>query len=350
MQLHKLPAKQRTNATSQASQIRFCLTQAQEYFASAEGASLATRPLLLYYALMSLALAEILVKGSGDDRLSRLRQEHPAHGLSLAVDGEIGKGAPLGLVLQRIRSVPQLRAMNIAFGTFEVWRRQMRESPVPVEVSETLGNGSGTRGYVAGFAALDTPPQQILGTGLTLGAAIASLPQLRQVLVNLGVESPCVRATVKQQLSRETRNGQLSMIVHPQEAHVLARLYDLIKFEASAVNTVVVEDQLTSGIALVIPIANGAALARVSLPPAVTLDSQSVYFVVNGWALGEFGSFYVALHALGNLVRYYPDLWMPHVERSTPFALLAQELCDSAALRLPVLAAGELDRRYYFAA
>src|ERR1700736_4712874 len=79
--LHALPAEQKNNAKSQAEQIKYCLSQAKEYFDAASTVSLATRPVLLYYSVMSMALAEILLKQTGDSRLSKLREQHNCHGL-----------------------------------------------------------------------------------------------------------------------------------------------------------------------------------------------------------------------------------------------------------------------------
>src|ERR1700733_14387293 len=62
MTTHKTDAKWRENVRKQARQLRYCLIQAREYFTAAKSVSLATRPNLLYYGLMSFALCEILFK------------------------------------------------------------------------------------------------------------------------------------------------------------------------------------------------------------------------------------------------------------------------------------------------
>jgi hypothetical protein len=56
------PKSQINNVKKQATQIRQCLIQAREYRDAAAIVSLSTRPLLLYYSIMSLALAQILLK------------------------------------------------------------------------------------------------------------------------------------------------------------------------------------------------------------------------------------------------------------------------------------------------
>jgi hypothetical protein len=51
--LHKVP-RNNPNVKKQATQIRYCLQQAREYFDAANAVSLATKPVLLYYSIMNL--------------------------------------------------------------------------------------------------------------------------------------------------------------------------------------------------------------------------------------------------------------------------------------------------------
>ena len=83
-QLHSLPRSQRQNAKKQANQIRYTLIQAKEYFDASSIVTLATKPNLMYYSIMSLALAEILFKQSGESSLDAARAQHRHHGLTLS--------------------------------------------------------------------------------------------------------------------------------------------------------------------------------------------------------------------------------------------------------------------------
>lgn len=86
IEFHKVPRKQFQNVQKQANQIRYCILQAKEYFEAAKNASMATRPLQMYYCCMSLAQAEILLKGDGNSSLERLREKHSNHGLDFKFD------------------------------------------------------------------------------------------------------------------------------------------------------------------------------------------------------------------------------------------------------------------------
>lgn len=84
--LQKPPIKQKNNTRKQAEQIKYCLIQAKEYYDAAQAVSLATKPVLMYYSTMSLALAEILLKQDGDSSLDRAREQHAHHGLTFHLD------------------------------------------------------------------------------------------------------------------------------------------------------------------------------------------------------------------------------------------------------------------------
>lgn len=71
--IHNLNGSHSQNVKKQAAQIRHCLIQANEYRIAAKSVSLSTRPLLYYYSCMSLALAQILFKGSGNFSLDKTR-------------------------------------------------------------------------------------------------------------------------------------------------------------------------------------------------------------------------------------------------------------------------------------
>lgn len=67
----------------QAEQIRVSILQSKEYFEAASSASLFTSPNHLYYGMVSLAAAIMLIWGSGEESLDYLRKDkqNRAHGL-----------------------------------------------------------------------------------------------------------------------------------------------------------------------------------------------------------------------------------------------------------------------------
>ena len=151
MTIHRIDQRWRGDVKKQAQQLRYCIIQAREYFAAAATVSLATKPNLLYYGTMSLALAEILFKQDGNSSLDKARGEHRHHGLSMTV-GAIPRGADLPTAAAQLRAVP----MEVRKGTFELWHRSSREHPLGGQIQEFATHGSLDR-FDTIFQAFDLP-------------------------------------------------------------------------------------------------------------------------------------------------------------------------------------------------
>jgi hypothetical protein len=132
--LHRvLPGYQ--NIKKQANQIRDCLIQAKEYYDASNVVTLATKPVLMYYCAMSLAIAEILRKNDGNVSLDRARVEHNHHGLNFKINAGKGNIGDLSVCATNLRAVPSIMINKKRdlerFGTLELWHRGAREYPVP---------------------------------------------------------------------------------------------------------------------------------------------------------------------------------------------------------------------------
>lgn len=225
IKLHQVPANHAKNVARQANEIRFCLTQAEEYLTSASRASMATRPVLMYYGLMSLALAEILVKKNGDHRLAKLREAHASHGLTLRVLGSIDQSARLSEIVERLESQVQFRQAGVPYGTFDVWRSEVRECPVPATITNVHVIGARSTGVRAMLGGDDSPPALPTKGNYSFLEAIQGLPQFHSLLGHLGITPLTVRATLTSELDPEG-NGKLVLVVHPTNQEALNKLYE----------------------------------------------------------------------------------------------------------------------------
>lgn len=194
---NSLSKGQLKNATKQAEQIRYCLVQAYEYFSAAQSVTMSTRPLLLYYGTMSLALAEILYKGTGDYSLDRARGQHAHHGLDLRSASNPSKLHRLEESAAVLRAAPLIKAAGERFGTFELWHRVARETPVTGKLEKFLASGGRQHSTEAIFAGHDVrlplPPAE----GLTILECFQSHPRMSEVLHFHGVPLHLARAKVE---------------------------------------------------------------------------------------------------------------------------------------------------------
>ena len=342
--VHVLPKAQENNARSQADELRHCLSQAAEYAKAARSVSLATRPVLLYYACMSLALVEILFKQSADSRLSKLRQHHNCHGLQMAVAQLPDIGASIEVSANMLSAKPQWDSNGGARGTFEVWRRSAHEYPVGGMHTENIRNEGQTRGFEVCFGAANIPLPPMPHSGLSLLQCLNNLPALDDLLRMLGTPLRMVRATVTSESAAGDRSKRWTLVVHPQEQSVIDAFGACTRLHPAAINHLKITE-LPSGYIVHEP--SGVQNSELSLPHGVSLSDQFTYFHCVRPALNEFGYFYAALHICGNFARYYPDVWLAHIDRSSDLSIAIDSLCATAMERLTLLTLSELMGQFH---
>jgi len=345
MRLHGLPDKQRPNAKQQAEQLKYCLAQAKEYFEAAQAVSLATRPVLLYYCAMSLALVEILLKQSGESRLQKLRESHNCHGLQLVCNVQNAAWQPLDEVGKKLIVKAQIDSSGMPRGTFEVWRRSAREYPVGGYETTLFSEGATRTGFRKLLSAGDAPPPPLPLAGITLLDCLNQLPFMADALMRLGCSLSMVRATLSAERQGATGVPRFSVAVHPGEQLLIDRFGSLVKAPPAAVNTMDIRE-LPSGFVLSYPL-DADIPCIYEWPHCTCMTDKLIFFSCSELNLGEFGFIYAALHICGNFARYYPDVWLNHIEKCSPLSMAIGELCENALDRLPLLSLSELVREYH---
>lgn len=342
--LHGLPVRHERNALSQADEIRHCLSQASEYSAAAKTVSLATRPVLLYYSCMSLALAEILFKQSADSRLSKLRQHHNCHGLQMMMSESPRIATAIEESGAALRAKMQTDGTGNARGTFEVWRRSAREYPVGGLYTKHLSSVSRSESFESYFGPSDEPFAQIQAHGITLLTCLRNIPSLEDTLRRLGTSLDMVRATFSREKGLGDPYDTWSLIVHPQNQSQIDAFAGCVIADASSVNYLAFEE-FPLGFSIRKPGQFGENF-RLSLPHGTALTDKYSYFHCSRSALNEFGYIYVALHICGNFARYYPDVWLSHIQKCSDLSIAVNSLCETAVDRLPLLTLSELSRQF----
>ncbi len=343
--LHRLDSKHATHARAQAEQIRYCLAQAKEYWTAANAVSLVTRPVLLYYCTMSLALAEILLKQTGESRLAKLREQHNCHGLQLTVHSAPKPDDAFRTIASVLVAKPQLGSLSSPRGTFEIWRRSAREHPICGLVTTTFPDRGTETGFEVILWPFDTPTPDLPLSGISLHSCVTHLPYMGDVLGHVGARLEMVRATVAKSRFTATGTPTLSITIQPAPSDLIDQFGTLVKAEAAVVNYVDIRE-FTSGYSVNYPLDPNLPRFH-SYPEAIMLNTEDTYFSCSDHKLGEFGYIYAALHICGNFARYYPDLWVKHVERSSALSIVVDELCTNAFKRLPLLSLSEFTRAYH---
>lgn len=324
----------------QAEQIRFCLIQAREYAAASQVVTLATQPNLLYYSIMSLALAEILFKQSGNSSLDRARETHGHHGLNLKIESASTSDDTFATSAGRLGARPAF--LNGARGgTFEIWHSSSRESSIAGRRQFQKGHDDWYEGFDAVFIADQKRPPLLSTSGISLLDCLSRIPLLQEFMTREKVSCPIVKASVERKADLSTisdaliitASNEADLEAFAQHVVVAPRDCDCVKWR-----TETRFGFLDTRFGLHWP------KGGISVPPGCNLSRKELRFWTGAQPLNEFGLYFVALFIAGNYARYYPDLWLRDVERTTTLSIAIEELISSARVRVPLLLASELER------
>ncbi len=326
---HRLHRIHHQNAAKQARQVRYCVSQAIEYFSALQQSTLSTAPLQLYYGAMSLALAEVLVRGSGDTSLDRARQGNSSHGLELVTPtSRLNREA-----LTLLRARPQIRDGSPC-GTFALWHKFAEYDPIYGRITEYSGETSTRRVsvLVADDSCLDPFPKN----GVDLLSVYTLLPEMQFAVGQLGLATTIVRSTVSAAI-RDINNrtfSSLEVICHPTSSQNQRLLCEQFKAEPRAIEHVRYKE-LASGFIFSFERESSVRLVC-ELPSGLSVADDLCYLYSVKPALNEFGCYYVGAFILGNLCRYFPDIWMESLDRRSDFMFLADAFLESAIHRVPM--------------
>lgn len=340
--LHQVPQKHIPNIKKQAEQIRYCLIQAREYRNAAMVATLATRPTLLYYSVLSLATAQVLFKGTGELSLDRAREKHRHHGLTFRPISTMKETELFPELASRLISVP-LEISGSQSGSFALWHKYSRE--LPIFGARTVLEGEGrTESIRIIFDSEDIPFCEIPKTGYSFLDIVKASPCMMSHLGSSGVASRVIRAKVSDTL-RMDGVLDVSIVVHPAPQDILAEALEGFLFNAYAVERIKYT-QFRSGISLKFQYQPSDNL-ECRFPQAVTWNDSDIRFIPRDVFLNEFGLFYYGLHMLGSYSRYFQDYWMRDVESSNLMSHLIEIFLSYAEWRCALLTVAELDHTYY---
>jgi hypothetical protein len=327
-------------------QIRYCLMQAEEYRTAANSVGLATKPNLLYYSTMSLALAELLLKHDGRYSLDRAREKHSHHGLRLVVDRMPATTDDLAMAASGLRAVPLETGSGHRLGTFALWHETARELPIVGQLTQNLQGGSTYRAEVI-WKASDRNLANLPREGLNLMECLQFLPMMLNYLAPMDIVPKVLRG----KLTKTDRIGppyssKTQLILHPSSPVLVDTFWSNVTFSASAVNNVDHIQLPSGGILNIVDNANSAPFT-LNVPPGAMLSTDEIRFWPADQAVNEFGFLYLALFIAGNYARYFPDRWVHDIESSSPLAMAISYLMEVADLRTGVLALSEIDRSYH---
>jgi hypothetical protein len=325
------------NYRKQAEQIRVCLLQGQEYFDAARTSSPYTSPNHLYYGMVSLASAVMLVNGDGKHSLDYLRtdQDSKSHGLDFTL-GVPAKSAGKGLTLLENSYVKVMPA-----GHFRNWYSTLPEHDKQYCFRVRRNGYAENRSLdVFGYSRWDRF-EWLAGRKRTLLGALTGMPDLLQNLRRLGVPVAASRCLLQVEY-RDEAVERVKYTLHSTRSESEADAI-LESFRIPAQHHERAE-VVRHGPAALAALDCSAGLFAFYWPNSrTTLTGDEIAYAENFW-LREIGDAYIAAFALSMLARYYPDVWVTCLDSHASAAKVAEAFVAVYLTKFPVLALSRMLR------
>jgi hypothetical protein len=190
------------NYKKQASQIRVAILQAREYFEATAASSLFTSPNHLYYGLVSLATAVMLLRGTGDKSLDRLRRspKNRNHGLELSgtpSSANCSKGLSI-LTESEIQILPN--------GHFTNWYSTLPESSKDFAIVTTFKHNFHVKDMQQVGTEKHLTTNELMNKKYRLIDLIAHIPDFHRDLRRYGYSVPASRADIELSINELDNN------------------------------------------------------------------------------------------------------------------------------------------------
>jgi hypothetical protein len=169
---------------------------------------------------------------------------------------------------------------------------------------------------------------------------------MAETTASFGIEPDIVRARLTLTKTHSPQRSAFDLVVHPGPSETLSRFLENVQFHPADGERVSFLEMPSGGI-IGWSRQSDEEPVRFRVTSGTSWTPDEIRFWVSDQPLNEFGFIYLALYIAGNYARYFPDLWMRDVERSSQLALVIEELLAMAADRMPLLALSVLERVYF---
>ncbi len=331
MSIHSLSNKHRNNARKQANQISMCLQQAEQYFKAAESVDMLVRPLLVYYGIMSLGTAAILLLKDGTYRVEKIRENFGRHGLKLTV-----------LSQERITPLDRLLIREDGIGVFQIFREA-----VGGDYAFVKNTVQSEQGYTAGFEPYFYEEERSYSAPLGLldmADAISLYPDAHWHARKYSLSSKLVRVEIDVTLGVDG-NENTRLIVHPDSPQKIDQVRDRIKFSASAYDNVSCTD-FPSGFSINVLRKKGDNF-DFQLSNIYRDSKGDLFFCTRDGPIRQVCLLYTIIFAFGTYSRYYPEMWARDITSGNELFLAAFDMTLIAEAMIPLFILQEMEFEMY---
>lgn len=336
---HSGKGKAAQNWKKQAHQVRAAIIQADEYFEASRNSTLATALNLQYYGITALATAVMLIRGTGDFSLDRLRADptSKSHGIAFSGLGINREAARIGSNLLADAYVcPQ------ANGFFKNWYANIPSS-VPARGLVRVTNQNTERRELRSLGFERIPDYgSLIGRKLTVRELMLRLPDTAKVLSSGALELMMARCHHSVHADLAGKKVTHTWAIYAKSAEVLWKLLEHFKFCSRSFGDIEVQH-----------VGGGNLLLSVTECEEMTLSFPTIREDRNfeRWIVGDLlgiptsADIFLISFGLSMISRYFPDLWISTIEAHCTSALACEEFLEYAGFAFPIVALSDLHGR-----
>jgi len=345
-----LNKSQDENITKQADQIGYCIQQAQEYFFASSKVGLPTRPLLLYYGVVSLSTALVLLKQDESHSLDLLRasHKHQHHGLKpirLAEGANIADN--IEAFLSSVKCACHTRKNN-PWGLFGLFYQSLDPCSFAFEVEI---HNAGIPTFLTTHHHLPCAEKlelnSIIRRSFNMLDLVNSLPDMYFIMRDLGSQPHLCRGNQRRNILRHYKKDKDGKDQLEKEVTTTNFFIDgieptdknnLISYYNKNNPDIKVVDDLGRNLYLqhTIEISSSDEKREIYLPDGVDDISGRLYYILRPQSyLPEPATHQILSFCLGMLSRYYPDVWMHAIGKNVRLAELIDSLLNIIHRKFP---------------
>lgn len=335
--------KTKANYEKQAKQIRVCLLQAREFFSAASESSLFTSPNHLYYGMLSLASAIMLLRGDGTHSLDELRKNksNNHHGLDFTT------GINTREASEGFKILENSRVEILGHGHFRNWYSTLpAREPVYARIVEQTGQAQMIGARLVGQRSI-ADPDSLKHSKRTLLDVLQFIPDLSMDLWRFkALNGVFSRLNYEVTVTEDSYIHQFAIHAAFGEGGIDAIL-DKFLISAQHIDQIEATDFSGNNVSCKV-IFRRPIISHfyIEYPDFRRASDLSDIMYSRNITLPEIADTYICGYGLSMLSRYFPDYWIACIESHGKAAKLIERTVGLLLEKFPILALNMMARHH----
>lgn len=358
------PKASKNNILKQATQVSYCIRQAEEYFKAAKYVNLTTKPLLMYYGAVSLANSLVLIKNDGTYSIDYLRNQkkHKHHGLELTGDiDRLNRKSEIENILDSINCccyTKNYNNQNIPWGQFPLFYNALVQTVISYTLNININNIQSLLRNETLFCSEKKDLSEYLNCNFNILDLVKNLPDLYYNLADFNIIADLKPGEIKHNRIENIKNDKLSNLQERFDFYINGLSSEdkdsLIKFYKDKNPEIKINSEYEHNIhfffeeILELKESDEVITRQRYLPDIVDdINGDFFYIVKPDTYILEPVSMYIILYCFGMISRYYPDIWMKLVDNNSLFSEFMLAILNMINRKFPNLILDQLTNTKY---